>query len=291
LSEQNFDEQKIIENKNVNENKIVEKMDEKKVNAGLLSVKKLSVSMDAELKKDEKNDEEKTKKIIKDISFNVNKGETVVIIGPNGSGKTTIAKALTGFPNLSVVGSILFDDEDLLEMNPSERSRKGLFMSFQNPVEIAGVTISNFLRTAINARRPKDSPMNIREFITALNSAMASLNIPKEFAHRELNHNFSGGEKKKAEMLQLLMLNPKLAILDETDSGLDVDALKNVCLGINDLKKINPDLSLIVITHYRRMLEYLNPDRVLVLIDGEIVKEGGRDLVHLIDEKGFEEFK
>jgi len=164
-------------------------------------------------------------------------------------------------------------------------------MSFQNPVEIPGVTVSNFLRTAINARRSKESPINVKEFISLLNKAMADLKISKEFAYRELNHGFSGGEKKKAEMLQLLMLSPKLAILDETDSGLDVDALKNVCAGINNLRRANDDLSLIVITHYKRMLEYLDVDKVLVLIDGKIVKVGGKELVNLIDEQGFEGFK
>jgi len=243
----------------------------------ILEVKNLKVSMD--------------KKIINDVSFNVKKGETIVIIGPNGSGKSTIAKALTGFPDLTVEGSAIFDNKDLFKMNPSLRSRNGLFMSFQNPVEIPGVTVSNFLRTAINARRSKNSPINIKEFISILNKAMINLKIPKEFAYRELNTGFSGGEKKKAEMLQLLMLNPKLAILDETDSGLDIDSLKNVSESINNLKNFNKDLSLIIITHYKRMLDYLNVDRVLVLIEGVIVKEGGKELIDLIDKKGFEGFK
>ena len=243
----------------------------------VLDVKNLSVSMD--------------KEIIKDVSFNVSKGETLVIIGPNGSGKTTIAKAITGFPGINVSGSVNFMGDDLLDLSPSDRSRKGIFLSFQSPVEIPGVSVSSFIRTAINSRRPKDSPINLREYISKLNDAMSALGIPKEFAQRELNHGFSGGEKKKAEMLQLMMLNPTLAILDETDSGLDVDALKNVCKSINDLKQKNKDLSLIVITHYKRMLEYLAADRVLVLVDGKIVKTGTRELVHLIEEKGFEGFK
>jgi Fe-S cluster assembly ATP-binding protein len=243
----------------------------------VLDIKNLKVSMD--------------KEIIKDISFNVTKGETLVIIGPNGSGKTTIAKAITGFPNINVSGSISFMGDDLLNLSPSERSKKGIFLSFQSPVEIPGVTVSSFIRTAINSRRPKDKPINLRDYISKLNDAMKVLGIPKEFAHRELNHGFSGGEKKKAEMLQLMMLEPSLAILDETDSGLDVDALKNVCASINNLKEKNKDLSLIVITHYRRMLDYLEADRVLVLVDGKIVKTGDRGLVHLIEEKGFEGFK
>jgi Fe-S cluster assembly ATP-binding protein len=246
----------------------------------VLKVKNLNVSMDNE-----------KKEIIKDVSFSLKKGEILVIIGPNGSGKSTIAKALVGFPNLNVSGEVFFKQENLLEMSPSARSKNGLFLSFQNPVEIQGVTISNFIRTALNSRRPKDSPINLKDFIKKLNEAMTSLSIPKEFSYRELNHGFSGGEKKKAEMLQLLMLEPELAILDETDSGLDVDALKNVCLNINKLKELNKDISLIIITHYKRMLEYLNPDRVLVLVDGKIVKEGNKDLINLIEEKGFEGFK
>lgn len=248
----------------------------------ILEISNLKVSM---------GEDDSVKQIIKDVSFSVAKGETLVILGPNGSGKTTIAKAITGYPNILVEGEAIFQGENLFEMNPAQRSQKGIFLSFQNPVEIPGVTVSNFIRTAINARLDKDKPINLREYIAKLNNAMSSLGIPKEFAHRELNHGFSGGEKKKAEMLQLMMLSPSLAILDETDSGLDVDALKNVCSGINDLKKANKDLSLIVITHYKRMLEYLEADRVLVLVDGSIVKTGGKELVHLIEEKGFEDFK
>ena len=242
----------------------------------LLSVKNLKVSLDRE--------------IIKGVSFDVNKGETLVILGPNGSGKSTIAKALAGFPGLNIEGSATFKEEDLLALNPSLRSRKGLFLSFQSPVEIPGVSVSNFIRTAINSRRAKDNPMNVREFVSSLNDALDSLNIPREFSHRELNRGFSGGEKKKAEMLQLLMLKPDLAILDETDSGLDVDALKNICNQINVLKQKNKDLSLIIITHYKRMLDYLQADKVIVLKDGEFVKEGGEELVCEIEEKGFEGF-
>ena len=243
----------------------------------LLIVKNLKVSMD--------------KEIIKDISFNVKKGETIVIIGPNGSGKTTIAKAITGFPGINIEGQIKYKNEDLLELNPSERSRKGIFLSYQNPVEIPGVTLSNFIRTAMNARREKNNPINLRDYIKMLNETMDSLGIPKEFSHRELNKDFSGGEKKKAEMLQLMMLKPDLAILDETDSGLDVDALKKVCEEINTLKEKNKEQGLIIITHYKRMLEYLKADKVLVLVNGKIVQEGGQELVQIIEEKGFEEFK
>ncbi len=240
----------------------------------LLSVENLSVSLD--------------KKIIKNISFDVGRAETLVIIGPNGSGKSTIAKALTGFPGLNVSGSVSFLGKDLLAMSPSSRAKEGLFMSFQNPVEVPGVSVSNFIRTAINARRP-DNPLSVRDFVSSLNKAMASLGIPKEFSHRELNHGFSGGEKKKAEMLQLMMLDPKLAILDETDSGLDIDALKNICEQINVLKEKNKDLGLIIITHYKRMLDYLDFDRVLVLKNGELIKSGGRELIDIIEKKGFEE--
>lgn len=247
----------------------------------LLDVKNLKVFAD-----DGMNNE-----IIKDISLSVTRGESVVILGPNGSGKTTIAKALTGFPNLVVEGEAEFNGENLFDMSPAKRAKQGLFLSFQNPVEIPGVTVSNFIRTAMNARRPKDDPLNLREFISQLNDAMFALGIPKGFAQRQLNHDFSGGEKKKAEMLQLMMLKPQLAILDETDSGLDVDALKNVCAGINTLKEKQKDLGLIIITHYKRMLEYLNADKVLILIDGKIVKSGGAELVDVIEKDGFEVFK
>lgn len=247
----------------------------------LLDVKNLKVFAD-----DGMNNE-----IIKDISLSVNRGESVVILGPNGSGKTTIAKALTGFPNLVVDGKAEFNGENLFDMSPAKRAKKGLFLSFQNPIEVPGVTVSNFIRTAMNARRPKDNPLNLREFVSQLNDAMSALGIPKGFAQRQLNHGFSGGEKKKAEMLQLMMLKPQLAILDETDSGLDVDALKNVCAGINTLKEKQKDLGLIIITHYKRMLEYLNADKVLILIDGKIVKSGGAELVDVIEKDGFEVFK
>jgi len=243
--------------------------------SNILEVKNLNVSFD--------------KEIIKDISFNVKKGEILVILGPNGSGKSTIAKALTGFPGLNVKGTVKFKGEDLLQMKPSERSKKGLFMSFQNPPEIPGVTVSNFLRTAINSRRPKESPINVKDFISILNKAMKDLKIPKEFSYRELNHGFSGGEKKKAEILQLIVLQPELAILDETDSGLDVDALKNISNIINTLKEKNKELGLIIITHYKRMLDYLMADRVIILKEGRIVKQGGKELIQLIEEQGFEE--
>ena len=244
----------------------------------LLEVKKLNVTLNE-------------KKIIRDINFSIKKGETIVIIGPNGSGKTTIAKALTGFPGLEVEGEAKFKGENLLSMNPSKRSKEGLFMSFQNPVEIQGVSISNFIRTAINSRRKKEEKINIKEYIQELNETMNLLGIPKEFSRRELNHGFSGGEKKKAEMLQLMMLKPDLAILDETDSGLDIDALKNVCENINLLKQKNKELGLIIITHYKRMLDYLDVNRVIVIKEGRIIKEGGTELIHLIEEKGFEDIK
>ena len=231
------------------------------------------------------------KEILHGVNFNLVKGEIFVIMGPNGSGKSTLANSLMGHPSVECEGDVKFLGEDLLEMEPDQRSKEGVFLSFQYPAVIPGVTVSNFLRTAINARRPKDNPIKVVEFVKMLNEKMELLKIPKSFSARYLNEGFSGGEKKKMEILQLAMLNPKLAILDETDSGLDIDALRNVCEGINILKNLNPDLTVLVITHYQRMLNHLTPDRVAVMLDGKFVKIGDSSLAHVLEEKGYEGFK
>ncbi|MFT4311491.1 MAG: Fe-S cluster assembly ATPase SufC [Candidatus Woesearchaeota archaeon] len=244
----------------------------------MLEIKNLNVSIE-------------DKEILKNLSLDLKKGEITVIMGPNGSGKSTLASSLMGHPDYEAEGSVLFEGEDILEMEADERSKKGIFLSFQYPVAVPGLTVSNFIRTAINARREESDPIKLPIYIKTLNEKMNLLNIPKEFASRYLNDGFSGGEKKKMEILQLAMLEPKLAILDETDSGLDIDSLKQVCESINLLKKENPDLTILLITHYQRMLNYLKPDNVCIMLDGNIVKTGGPDLAIELEEKGYESFR
>lgn len=229
--------------------------------------------------------------IVRNANFNLKKGEVAVIMGPNGSGKSTLAYALMGHPKYEAEGTALYESEDLLEMEPDERSKKGIFLSFQYPSEIPGVTVSSFLRTAINARRPKEDPVKVQEFIKILNEKMKLLHIRKDFAGRYLNEGFSGGEKKKMEILQLAVLNPKLAILDETDSGLDIDSLKRVCESINKLKQENPDMTVLVITHYQRMLNHLKPDKVMIMLEGKLVKEGGAELAEDLEKNGYEAYR
>lgn len=231
------------------------------------------------------------KEIVKGIDLDLEKGKVTVIMGPNGSGKSTLANGLMGHPDVESSGNVLLEGEDVLEMEADERSKEGIFLSFQYPVVIPGLTVSNFLRTAINARRDKKDPIKVGEFVKLLNEKMKLLNIPKEFAGRYLNEGFSGGEKKKMEILQLAMLNPKVAILDETDSGLDIDSLRQVCESINLLREQNPDLTVLVITHYQRMLNHLRPDTVCIMLDGKIVKKGGPELAHKLESEGYEAFK
>ena len=230
-------------------------------------------------------------KIIEGLDMTLKKGEVSVIMGPNGSGKSTLANSLMGHPSYEADGSALYFSKDLLEMEADERSKEGVFLSFQYPVAIPGLTVSSFLRTAINARRDKDDPIKLPAYVKMLNEKMRVLNVPKEFASRYLNEGFSGGEKKKMEILQLAMLEPKLAILDETDSGLDIDSLRHVCENINLLKKQNPELTILVITHYQRMLNYLKPDNVMIMLNGKIVKQGGPELAHELEKDGYEAFK
>lgn len=231
------------------------------------------------------------KEIVKQLNIVLYKGEITVIMGPNGSGKSTLANALMGNPQYEVSGKFYFDGEDITDLKPDEKSRKGLFLSFQYPVEIPGVTVSNFLKTAINAHREKNNQIKMLDFMKLLNEKMEMLNIPKEFASRYLNEGFSGGEKKKMEILQLAMLNPKVAILDETDSGLDIDALKKVCESIMVLKNKNPDLTLLIITHYQRMLTYIKPDKVCIMVDGRLVKCGGPELAEHLEKEGYDKHK
>lgn len=229
------------------------------------------------------------KNIIEDMTYDVNKGELLVIMGRNGCGKSTMAQAIAGHPAYKSSGKVIIDNDNLLDVSPDERSKRGLFLSFQYPVEIEGVPVDQFIRMAINAHREK--PIRISEFKKSLHEKMIGLNINPDFSKRYLNKGFSGGEKKKMEILQLAMLNPKVAILDETDSGLDIDALKEVCAGIQKVRVENPDMSIILITHYKRILEYLAPDRVMIMSKGKIVKIGGRDLVQDIEKKGYEQFE
>ncbi len=208
-------------------------------------------------------------------------------MGPNGAGKSTLAHALMGHPSFEVTqGRILFKGEDIVELAPDERSRMGLFLAFQYPVAIPGVSVANFLRMAINARRPDDDGISVKDFRELLKKKMDLLKISHEFAGRHLNDGFSGGEKKRAEILQLATLEPQIAILDETDSGLDIDAVRIVASGVNAL--VGEDLGVLIITHYQRILNYITPDQVHVLVDGKIVQSGGPELAENLEELGYE---
>jgi Fe-S cluster assembly ATP-binding protein len=229
--------------------------------------------------------------ILTGLNLNVKHGEVHALMGPNGSGKSTLAYTLMGHPNYEVThGEIIFRGENLLDKSTDERSLMGLFLAFQYPVAIPGVTLANFLRTAINARRraknPDDKGIPIPEFRKILKEKMDSLRMDHVFAGRYLNDGFSGGEKKRAEILQLATLEPKIAILDETDSGLDIDALRTVSEGVNALR--GPDLGILVITHYQRILEYINPDFVHVIFGGQIVESGGPELASQLEKQGYD---
>lgn len=224
--------------------------------------------------------------ILKGVNLEVGAGEIHAIMGPNGSGKSTLAKVLAGDEVYEVTGgSVSYLGEDLLEQEPHERSRAGIFLAFQYPVEIGGVTIANFLRTALNARR--ENPMSAMEFYGLLQDKLKELNLDDSWSSRYLNDGFSGGEKKKNEILQMMLLEPKLCLLDETDSGLDVDALKVVSEGVNRMR--SPERSIVIVTHYQRLLEYINPDYCHVMLDGRIVRSApGIDLARVIDDQGYE---
>lgn len=231
------------------------------------------------------------KEILKGVSLEMRRGEVHAVMGPNGAGKSTLSSVLTGKPQYEVTeGSITYMGRDLLSMSPEQRSWAGIFMSFQYPVEIPGVTIQNFMKTAVNCRREAEGlgPIGGGEFLKMMREKMALVKMKPDFAKREVNVGFSGGEKKKNEIFQMAMLDPSLSILDETDSGLDVDALKIVAEGVNTLR--TPEKSAIVITHYKRLLDMIVPDVVHILKDGKIVCTGGRELVGRIEAEGYDAF-
>jgi Fe-S cluster assembly ATP-binding protein len=233
--------------------------------------------------------------IVKGVDLAVDTDQVHAIMGPNGSGKSTLAYALMGHPAYEITeGRILFDGQDVTELEADERAQRGLFLAFQYPHAIPGVTVTSFLRSAINAIRKarnggEDDPVAVKEFRTELLAAMERLKVPRELASRYLNEGFSGGEKKRVEILQMAMLKPRIAVLDETDSGLDIDALKIVAAGVKGL--VGPEMGALVITHYQRILDYITPDYVHVFVGGRIVKEGGPELAHELEAQGYEQFE
>ena len=232
------------------------------------------------------------KGILNGIDLEIKAGEIHAIMGPNGSGKSTLASVITGKEEYEVTdGQILFENEDLEEVSPEERAHKGIFMSFQYPIEIPGITTTNFIKTAINETRKArgENDMPAKDMLRMLREKCDLLDIDQKFLSRSINDGFSGGEKKRNEIFQMAMLEPKLAILDETDSGLDIDALKIVANGVNKLK--SQDNAVVVITHYQRLLDYIVPDYVHVLFDGKIVKSGTKDLAHELEKKGYDWIK
>ena len=229
------------------------------------------------------------KEILRGLDLKVEQGKVHALMGPNGSGKSTLANVIMGHPALEVTeGSIIFDGEDITELAPDERSQKGVFMAFQYPVAIPGVAVSKYLRTILNAQREArgEAPLKIKDFAAQAREAMDLANIPQDFSSRYLNDGFSGGEKKRMELLQLALLKPKMAILDETDSGLDIDALRIVSEGVNRYTG-QGDRAVILITHYTRILRYIEPTFVHVFVDGRIVDEGGKELAEKLEAEGY----
>ncbi|RGW14424.1 Fe-S cluster assembly ATPase SufC [Enterococcus asini] len=226
------------------------------------------------------------KEILKGVNLTLKTGEIHAIMGPNGTGKSTLSAAIMGNPNYEVTqGEILLDGENVLEMEVDERARKGLFLAMQYPSEIPGVTNAEFMRAAINAKRPEEDKLTVMQFLKKLDQKMALLNMPEEMAERYLNEGFSGGEKKRNEILQLMMLEPSFAILDEIDSGLDIDALKVVAKGVNEMRGDN--FGSLIITHYQRLLNYITPDVVHIMMDGRVVLTGDADLAKRLEAEGY----
>jgi Fe-S cluster assembly ATP-binding protein len=227
------------------------------------------------------------KEIVRGLSLHIPRGEVHAIMGPNGSGKSTLAKVLAGHPDYEVTqGKVLMDGESILELEPDERARRGLFLAFQYPSEIPGVTIANFLRAAVQARMPEGEELEATDYYARLYEKMELLGMDRSFTSRAVNEGFSGGEKKRNEILQLAMLDAKYAVLDETDSGLDIDALKTVSHGVNSLR--GPNIGILLITHYQRLLNYIVPDHVHVMVSGRIVRSGRRELALELEERGYD---
>jgi Fe-S cluster assembly ATP-binding protein len=226
--------------------------------------------------------------ILKGVTLDLDKGKTIALMGPNGSGKSTLAYAIAGHPAYEVTGgTIRWQGTDLADLTPDERARLGVFLAMQYPVEVPGVSVTNFLRTALNATSGEEIP--VRQFMQRLKGEMAELGVDESFLQRSVNEGFSGGEKKRFEILQMALLKPALAVLDETDSGLDVDALKVVAEGVDRLR--GPDLGVLIITHYTRILRYIKPDEVHVMSEGRIVASGGHELADELEDRGYDHLK
>jgi Fe-S cluster assembly ATP-binding protein len=229
------------------------------------------------------------REILRGVDLVVRRGELHALMGPNGSGKSTLANTILGHPDYEVTdGEILFDGSNILELAPHERAKLGLFLAFQYPVAIPGVSVANFLRMAINARR--EEPIKMKEFAAALTAAVELLDVDRAFTSRHLNDGFSGGEKKRAEVLQMAMLRPEIAVLDETDSGLDIDALRTVAEGVRKLH-LDQGLGCLIITHYQRILDYIKPEFVHVMMDGRIVLDGGNEIVVRLEREGYDRIR
>jgi Fe-S cluster assembly ATP-binding protein len=229
------------------------------------------------------------KEILRGVDLDVSQGEIHALMGPNGSGKSTLANTIMGHPSYVITeGKILFRGKDATEMEPDERARLGLFMAFQYPSAIPGVSVVNFLRTAINAQRKArgEDPINLKDFRKQLEQKMDLLKVDREFTRRYLNDGFSGGEKKRCEILQMSILEPVVAVMDETDSGLDIDALRTVAEAVNAMR--GPELGVLIITHYQRILSYIEPDFIHIMLDGRIVEEGGAELANQLEQKGYD---